>query len=446
MVGHRATRLIVFALLAAIAGAFAAAPASADRLRPPGKKAKRIKSQLEKRLTGERGLDNVDIRRCLIAERKVRGKTAVECTWYAEGVLPGPQPYRCHGDSLHGKLSTGKVGFIRISTCVNKARVQIPVADVPVSEPLFGYNDQWHISSARQFELFDRLEPDFARSALEWQAVEPHRGQFDWSQYDRLYANLMARGIRPVWAVWAAPCFAQDSPSRCQNATHPSPEFYDEMGDFAATAARRYPELAALEVWNEPNAGKYWGGQPEPDLYADLFKQVEEAIAKVDPDLPVLYGALSPHAESDAQTVAAAEFLQQGYDLGAVQRSDGISTHPYPGTAPGEDTVSGMAKRLGDLWQVMTLENDQDRKFWITETGVSTYGARAYSPEEQAQALTEIYDVARRIPQIEALIFHRFRDAQGDNEFEPGYGSITSSLEPKPAYCAVGTTRGLTVC
>ncbi len=119
--------MVVLALLAALVGALAAAPASADRLRPPGKKAKHIKSQLQKRLE-TRGLESVDIRRCLIAKGKVHGKTAVICTWYAEGILPGPQPYRCHGDSLHGKLSTGRVGFIRISTCANKAPVQIPVS------------------------------------------------------------------------------------------------------------------------------------------------------------------------------------------------------------------------------------------------------------------------------------------------------------------------------
>ena len=60
------------ALLAALAGALVAPTASADRIRPPGKKAKHIKSQLQKRLEG-RGLENVDVRRCLIAPKKLRG-------------------------------------------------------------------------------------------------------------------------------------------------------------------------------------------------------------------------------------------------------------------------------------------------------------------------------------------------------------------------------------
>ena len=436
---------MVLALLVALAAGLAASPASAERKRPPGKKAQHIKAQLQKRLE-TRGLENVDIRRCLIDERKVRGKTAVNCTWYAEGILPGPQPYRCHGDSLHGKLSTGRVGFIRISTCSNKAPVQIPVAPEPIHEPLFGYNDEWHTASASLLDTYDRLQPDFARSGLEWQAVEPHRGEFQWGTYDRLYQNLLARGITPLWHVWTAPCFAQENPSNCQNKTRPSPQFYDEMGDFAAAAVKRYPLLGGIEVWNEPNAGKYWGGQPEPDLYADMFKTVQEKIEKADPDMPVLFGALSPHAESDPSTVAAAEFLAQGYDLGAVQKSDGISTHPYPGTGPGEDPVQPFTKRLGDLWEVMLLERDTERPLWITEVGVSTFGTRAFSPDEQAQVLAQIYDTARRIPQIKTLIYHRFRDAQGDNEFEPGYGSVDNGGNPKPAYCAIGATRGLTVC
>lgn len=441
--GRTTTSILVLALLAALAGALAAAPASADRIRPPGKKAQRIKSQLQNRLEA-RGLESVDIRRCLIAKRNVRGKRAVECTWYAEGILPGPQPYRCHGDSLHGKLSTGRVGFIRISTCANKAPVQMPVAETPVHEPRFGYSDEWHTPASRAlFDLFDRLQPDYARVGLDWSVVEDDRGRYDWAIYDRLYAEMTARGFRPMFGINEAPCFYQESPC---GSGRPAAEHFDEMAKFAAAAARRYPEIGAFEVLNEPNTGKYWGGIPEPDLYAELFIEVEKAVEKADPGLPVLFGSLSPHAEADENTVPAAELLAQGYDRGAVQRSDGIATHPYPGTAPGEDVIRPFTKRLGDLWEVMLLERDTDRPLWITETGVSTVGGRAYTPEEQAQALAQIYDTVRRIPQVKTLLFHRFRDAQGDNEFEPGYGSVDKDGNPKPAYCAIGTTRGLKVC
>jgi hypothetical protein len=313
--------MIVVALLAALVGALAAAPASADRLRPPGKKAQHIKSQLQKRLEA-RGLENVDIRRCLIDRKKVRGKNAVLCTWYAEGILPGPQPYRCHGDALHGKLSTGRVGFVRISTCANKAPVQMPISPEPVHEPGFGYNEDFHTpSTLALIDLYDRLQPEYARWVFDWAAVERERGRYDWRIYDEAYAALNARGIRPIWAIASAPCFYQDNP--CRTAGRPAAEHYDEMAKFAAALARRYPNIAAFEVLNEPNIGKYWGGIPEPDLYAKLFIEVEKAVQEADPDLPVLFGSMSPHAEADENTVPAAEFLAQGYDLGAVQRSDG---------------------------------------------------------------------------------------------------------------------------
>lgn len=442
------TLIAVLALLALGGGAIADTASADHRKRPPGKKAKQIKKQLTKRLV-KRGLDNAELRRCLMEKKKIRKKHAVHCTWYAEGVLPGPQPYRCRGDALHGKLSTGKTGFIRISSCVNKARVQIPVEPAPVHEPLFGYNDEWHMPNQigpAFFGAFDRLEPDLARSGLEWQAVEYKRGTYDWRVYDRLYAELRSRGIAPLWSVTAAPCFAQPNPNDCKNAMRPSPEFYDEMGEFAAAAVRRYPGIGAMEVWNEPNAGKYWGGRAEPDLYAAMFNTVRDAIKQADPGLPVLFGSLSPHATSEDNTVSAAEFLQHGYDKGAVQRADGISTHPYPGTAPGEDSGVAVSKRLGDLWAVMQRERDTGRPLWITETGVSTYGEGAFTPEQQAEALVQIYDVVRRIPQVKTLLFHRFRDSVGDNAFEPGYGSVDQGGNPKPAYCALGATRGLSVC
>lgn len=442
------TLLAVLALFALGGGAIVDTSFADHRKRPPGAKAKKIKKQLTKRLV-TRGLDNVDLRRCLMEKKMIRKKHAVHCTWYAEGVLPGPQPYRCRGDALHGRLSSGKVRFIRISTCINKARTQIPVGPEPVHEPRFGYNDEWHIPSQigpEFFSAFDRLEPDFARSGLEWQAVEYKRGSYDWRVYDRLYAELRSRGIAPLWSVTAAPCFAQVNPDDCQNSMRPSPEFYDEMAEFAAAAVKRYPEIGAMEVWNEPNAGKYWRGRAEPELYAKMFKTVRDAVKRVDPSLPVLFGSLSPHATSEGNTVSAAEFLQQGYDLGAVQKADGISTHPYPGTLPGEDNGVAVAKRLGDLWAVMERERDTERPLWITETGVSTHGDRAFTPQQQAEALVQIYEVVRRIPQVKTLLLHRFRDSVGDNAFEPGYGSVDQDGNPKAAYCALGTTRGLSVC
>jgi hypothetical protein len=179
-----------------------------------------------------------------------------------------------------------------------------------------------------------------------------------------------------------------------------------------------------------------------------MFKQVALAVNKADPGLPIYFGSMSPHRQSDDNTVSAAEFLAQGYDLGAVQMSDGIATHPYPGKdANLEQEVS---IRLGDLYQVMSNEGDvtQDGGFKlplvITETGVSTLDG--YTPEQQAEALVRIYDLVRRIPMVELLIFHRFRDAQGDNRLEAGYGSVENNGTPKPAYCAVGATRGLSVC
>ncbi|MGI8460097.1 MAG: hypothetical protein ACR2OC_00470 [Solirubrobacterales bacterium] len=375
----------------------------------------------------------------------MNGKKAVACTWYAQGVLPGPQPYRCRGDSLHGKRSDGRRGFIRISACLNKAPVQIPVEPAPVEEPTFGYNDEWHNASSALLDTFDRLQPDFARFGLDWSAVERSRGSYDFGIYDRAYAELRARGIMPIWTIGNAPCFYQQGP--CENKARPGDQFFDKMADFAAATAKRYPDIGGFEVLNEPNIAKYWGGIPEPDLYAELFKKVEAAVERADPGLPIYFGSLSPHRESDENTVSAAEFLAQGYDLGAVQQSDGIATHPYPGKD--DNLEQEVAIRLGDLYQVMANEGDVTRAGFrrplvITEVGVST--SDRYSPEQQAEALVGIYNLVRRIPMVDMLIFHRFQDAKGDNAFEPGYGSVDMFGAPKPAYCAIGATRGLSVC
>ena len=172
----------------------------------------------------------------------------------------------------------------------------------------------------------------------------------------------MARGIRPLWVMIGAPCFAQQNPRACaagDNRLHPKPQYYDELAEFAVTAARRYPSSIGFEVWNEPNYPKYWGGPPEPGDYAQMLKTVADALHSQVPGMTVVSAGLSPHADTDTGgSIGFRNFLIEMYERGAAQQADAIGIHPYPGVGPGQDYLGDVRVYLGKIQNVMDRYGD----------------------------------------------------------------------------------------
>src|SRR5918992_3513885 len=151
---------------------------------------------------------------------------------------------------------------------------------------MFGYNDDW-VQQITKLDTLAGSSADIARTGLFWDAVQPTSVNVRaWATFDVLYSQMLARGIRPLFILYAAPCWAQAG--SCRQGAHPSPEYYDELGDFAARAAQRYPQAAGIEVWNEPNYEIYWGGTPDPESYGEMLKAVVPKIKAANPSMPVV--------------------------------------------------------------------------------------------------------------------------------------------------------------
>ncbi len=258
---------------------------------------------------------------------------------------------------------------------------------------------------------------------------------------------MLARGIRPLWVLFEAPCWAQDKSAGCNPTQRyrPTAKHYGDMARFAALAARRYPEALGIEVWNEENTKLFWGAKPEPAEYASMLKQVAPAIRAANPDMPVISGGLASSYTSDKNSMSTVTFLKKIYKRKAPQVADAIGIHAYPKKAYHQDFIGSIRIRLAKTQRVKKKRGEAGKPIWITEIGVSTTGKQAYTPDQQANALTRIYTLFRRIDgvPIPVLIFHRFVDVPtGGFSAEAGYGVLNKQDKPKPAYCAVAEARG----
>lgn len=413
------------ALLAATAIALLGAASSA---------AKPSDAELAQSLTAElaeQGIEVDNVSSC----RPANGGKVYICKWRAEGFFSGEVPYLCAGRS---KYNVKKQRW-NLGGCHNRLEPQVPLLPAAGPHPAFGFNEDWHQNTGKVDELA-AIGANVARTGLFWDAVERNPGSFDWGTFDGLYSQMLSQGIRPLWVLYSAPCWAQAK--KCKQGGHPSAEHFDEFAAFAAQAAQRYPEALGLEVWNEPNYDSFWGGDADPQSYGQMVAAVAPAIHSANPEMSVVTAGLSPHINSEKDAMAYKKFLRRAYATGGPQLADAIGAHPYPNRLPNQDYLGNVRTNLFRYESVMGQNGDADKPIWVTETGISTAGKEAFSPEQQADGLARMYSQFRRIENVPVVIFHRFVDQPGSpREGERGYGVLSGDGGRKPAYCALAAVR-----
>ena len=148
-----------------------------------------------------------------------------------------------------------------------------------------------------------------------------------------------------------------------------------------------------------------------------------------------------PVAEHSFEANDHIEFLRRAYETGGLQAADAIGAHPYPTGGRRVDETENMRVLLYEQLKVMSDFGDGGKSIWVTETGISTAGEnQPYSPEQQADELTAMYSMLRRVANLPVVVFHRFVDSNA-SEVESGFGVVNNHGVPKPAYCALAALR-----
>ncbi len=91
------------------------------------------------------------------------------------------------------------------------------------------------------------------------------------------------------------------------------------------------PPLFAAEIWNEPNLGENWNGNPDPAAYARFLHSVSGYMRAKAPSTYVMNGALAFTA-GDPVNMATEEFIDRMFrsEPGLASSIDIWASHPYP--------------------------------------------------------------------------------------------------------------------
>jgi hypothetical protein len=352
---------------------------------------------------------------------------------------------RCNGRATY-VVATRKVRK-RGTRCRNIEELQAPLLADP-HDVTFGYFEDFSTIP----DLWDDVAAGGAqiiREGITWRDLQPDPdpdpSTWHWSAFDGVYRNALANGLRPVFTVRNAPCWAAIQPCNPNKPTTVAPDRYDEYAHATAEIARRYPQAYAIEVWFEPNGSIYWGSEPDPAAFSALVKAAADAVHATGTGVPVWTGGLAPGMASP-EKIEYPIFLSQALDAGGIQSADAIAFHAVTEVPfkPGDDPTQGYLGRLriqAQYLQTALAAHGVSKPIVFTQLSYST-GPGEYTEAQQAEALVSSYQLTRVMPGVAAVVVSRLLD-NGDGSKVAGFGVLHSDRSPKPAYCQLAAARGV---
>jgi hypothetical protein len=310
--------------------------------------------------------------------------------------------------------------------------------------------------SASQLATWDtRANANVDRYTLNWSGVYPGSATQtpNWTTYDQIYQALISAGIRPVIVVASAPSWAitpgGSNPCPSGQECAPTPDHYADYVKFVTQVAQRYPQAAAIEIWNEENDAVNWGTYSDPSDYANLLAQSYTAIKAVEPGMTVLMGSLAERPfdqyglTGQVTGMIDSEFLADVYSYwnandGGHVYMDGIGVHPYPSNMSDAPAFQ-MLDRVRD---VRDAYGNSSMPLYITETGLSP--TLAGVTENQAARMDGQLATALAAPDVKGILFHTLVDVWGG--VGQGYGMLSSTgggnYTALPSFCELAQVNG----
>lgn len=185
--------------------------------------------------------------------------------------------------------------------------------------------------------------------------------------------------------------------------------------------------IEAVMLWNEPNNKSHWDFEIDPEWrdFVKMLRVAGAAISAERPKLPRVLGGISPIDPG---------FIENLTGQGAMASVDVVAIHGFP-----LDWNHWQIHEWPD--KIDSIRAVTDKPIWITEVGVSTFGAeevQVFGLKRSAELLLEraprvhwysLYDLPRAWPATT-----RHREAEGSSYYRHFYmGLLREDGTPKKA-------------
>ncbi|GAC1634895.1 MAG: hypothetical protein NVS4B6_00980 [Mycobacterium sp.] len=316
--------------------------------------------------------------------------------------------------------------FVTSSMSINTAGTTTAIAD----------SDVWGMSQTDVDKTMDMIAATHVtavRLLIPWAGVEATQGTLDWSSIDKTVNSAASRNLAVVGLVNSTPKWAVGSNGGQYLSGAPaSPDVY---ADFVAKFVTRYSgKIAAVEIWNEPNAVTFYTPKPDPANYVQLLKASYPKVKAIDPSIVVLAAGLGSVESLGSISINPVAYVTQMYAAGAKPYFDALSFHPYNYNlmfSAGMGKANSPLQQLVQMREVMIANGDDSKKIWATE-----YGQPASSGGEANENafIADILQKWQEVPYTGPMFIYTTRDRQtGAISAKDTFGIYETNWTPKTA-------------
>jgi beta-xylosidase len=139
--------------------------------------------------------------------------------------------------------------------------------------------------------------------------------------------------------------------------------------------------VEAVMLWNEPNNLSHWDFHTDPgwERFAEMVITAAEVIRKINPELKIVLGGISPIDPNFVQLIGS---------LGALDKVDVVALHGFP-LDWNHWSIHDWPKKIAEIRGVTR------KPVWVSEAGASSFGAeevQLFGLERTAELLLPIVD------------------------------------------------------
>ena len=306
-----------------------------------------------------------------------------------------------------------------------------------------GVNIHFTRGHERDLDLIAAAAFKFIRMDFQWAGIERKKGEYDWSAYDELTANLEKRGIRPLYILDYSNGLYEDAVvskhpiSGKEERDTASPQKSESVAAFAnwaAAGAKHFQGRHVIwEIWNEPNI-QFWKPKPDVTQYSALALATCRAMRAADPQATIVAPGSSGFPWP---------FLEAFFKSEALDSLDAVSVHPYRDYNKGPETAGEDYQKLRGLIERCAPPSKKSLPVLCSEWGYASH-TKGVPLETQAAfiARQQLADLMNNVPI--SIWYDWMNDGTDPAYNENNFGVVTNDLTLKPAYVAVQTlTRQL---
>jgi hypothetical protein len=326
--------------------------------------------------------------------------------------------------------ANGYFGYLDGSELANKL--------VPVNQVCSGINIHFVTGQEKDLDMIAAAGFRFIRMDFLWQDIERTKGNYDWSAYDELTANLSKRGLGAIYILDYSNSLYEDQVNSSDPLTNKeqkdiaSPRNSESIAAFArwasASAAHFKGSNIIWEIWNEPNIF-FWKPKPDVKQYIALALATCKAIRSIVPDAAII---------GPASSEVPMPYMEPFLASGVLEYLDAVSVHPYRDYSKSPETAASDYKNLRELIERYAPSEKKKMPIISSEWGYSS-STKGVSLEKQEAYIVRM-QLSNLLYGIPVSIWYDWKnDGDDPMEHEQNFGTVTSDLKPKPAYTAIMT-------